>query len=168
MIFHQDKSVWIRARRRVLHDIFNQFSCALHLKMWGIFKKVKCRLCENLKYYKHRNMEAPDSVESVKHIQCYYPALQLPHIAIHHGIWKALILCSSKLNNENESRWQLCLDSSMECYAVSKSTPWLIYICGCSFRMLFPFSIWCHISCWSNLISISGSLNEWSCFYYYS
>jgi len=46
--FHKDKSVWIRARRRVLQCISYQFPCALQLKMLGILKQVKCRLCENI------------------------------------------------------------------------------------------------------------------------
>jgi len=45
--FHMDKIVWIRARRRVLQRLSYQFPCALRLKMWGILKEVKCRLCEN-------------------------------------------------------------------------------------------------------------------------
>jgi len=50
--FHKDRSVWIRARRRVLQCIAYQFPCALQLKKWGILKQVKCRLCE--KYYKEK------------------------------------------------------------------------------------------------------------------
>jgi len=83
--FHKDRSVWIRARRRVLKCLSYQFPCALKLKQWGILNEVKCRLCE--KNYKERNIpEPPDTVESVGHIQCYCPAVQLPRIAIHHGI----------------------------------------------------------------------------------
>jgi len=48
----------------------------------------------------------PDSVESVGHIQCYYPVLQLPWIAIHHGIWREMMYSiskfSTKLNDEIE------------------------------------------------------------------
>jgi len=51
----------------------------------SILNDVKCSLCE--KYYKERNIpEPPDTVESVGHIRCYCPALQLPQISIHHGI----------------------------------------------------------------------------------
>jgi len=60
--FHKDRSVWIRARRRVLQCLSYQFPCALQLKQWGILNEVKCRLCE--KYYKARNIpEPPDTVE---------------------------------------------------------------------------------------------------------
>jgi len=45
--FHKDRSVWIRARRRVLQCLSYQFPCALQLKQWGILNDVKCRLCEN-------------------------------------------------------------------------------------------------------------------------
>jgi len=83
--FHKDRSVWIRARRRVLQCLSYQFPCALQLKQWGVLNEVKCRLCE--KYYKEKNIrDPPDTVESVGHIQCYCPVLQLPRIAIHHGI----------------------------------------------------------------------------------
>jgi len=62
--FHQDRSVWIRARRRVLQCLSYQFHCALQLKKWGIHKDVKWRLCE--KYYKEKKISDPsDSVESV-------------------------------------------------------------------------------------------------------
>jgi len=82
--FQKDKGVWIRARRKFLQCIAYQFSCALKLKMWGILKEVKCRICE--KHYNEMNMYPPDLVESVGHIQCYCSALQLPRIAVHHGI----------------------------------------------------------------------------------
>ena len=93
--FHKDRSV----RRRVLQCLSYQFPCALQLKQWGILKDVKCRLCE--KYYRERNIpEPPDSVESVGHIQCYCPALQLPRIAIHHGIWRELMFSIRKSSTE--------------------------------------------------------------------
>jgi len=74
----------------------------------GILNDVKCRLCE--KYYKERNIpEPPDTVESVGHIQFYCLALQLPRIAIHHGIWRELMFSirksSTELNNASEPRW---------------------------------------------------------------
>jgi len=104
--FHKDRSVWIRARRRVLRCLSYQFPCALQLKQWGILKDIKCHLCE--KYYRERNIpEPPDSVESVGHIQCYCPAL-LPRIAIHHGIWRELMFSvwksSTELNDASEPR----------------------------------------------------------------
>jgi len=76
--FHKDSSVWIRARRRVLQCLSYQFP----FKQWGVLNEVKCRLCE--KKYKEKNIrDPPDTVESVGHVQCYCPALQLPRIAIH-------------------------------------------------------------------------------------
>ena len=112
--FHKDRSVWIRARRRVLQCLSYQFPCALQLKQWGILNEVKCRLCG--KYYKERNIpEPPDTVESVGHIQCYCPALQLPRIAIHQGIWRELMFSirksSTELNNASEPRWHFSLSS---------------------------------------------------------
>ena len=106
---------WIRARRRVLQCLSYQFPCALQLKQWGILKDVKCRLCE--KYYRERNIpEPPDSVESVGHIQCYCPALQLPRIAIHHGIcWELMFSIrksSTELNDASEPRWHFPSDLS--------------------------------------------------------
>jgi len=105
--FHKDRSVWIRARRRVLQCLSYQFPCALQLKQWGILNEVKCRLCE--KYYKEKNIQDhPDSVESVRHIQCYCPVLQFPLIAIHHGIWRELMFSirksSTELNDASEPR----------------------------------------------------------------
>ena len=74
---HNDRSVWIRARRRVLQCLSYQFPCALQLQTWSILKDVKCRLCE--KNYKEKKMrDPPDSFESVGHIQYYCPVLQLP------------------------------------------------------------------------------------------
>jgi len=97
--FHKDRSVWIRARRRVLQCLSYQFPCALQLKQWGILNEVKCRLCE--KYYKENYVrDPPDSVESVGHIQCYCPVLQLPRIAIHHGIWRELMFSIRKSSTE--------------------------------------------------------------------
>jgi len=97
-----------------------QFPCALQLKQWGILHEVKCRLCE--KYYKARNIpEPPDTVESVGHIQYYCQALQLPRIAIHHGIWKELMnsiqKSSTELNNASELRWQFPSALSREAHA---------------------------------------------------
>jgi len=45
-------------------------------------------------------MGAPDSVESVGHIQCYCPALQKPHIAINHRIWSELMFSIRKSSTE--------------------------------------------------------------------
>jgi len=103
--FHKDRSVWIQARRRVPQCLSYQFPCALQLKQWGILNEVKCHLCE--KYYKEKNIrEPPDTVESVGHIQCYCPVLQLPRIAIYHGIWRELMFSirksSTELNDASE------------------------------------------------------------------
>jgi len=76
-IFHKDRSVWIRARRRVLQCLSYQFPCVLQLKQWGILNDVQCRLCE--KHFKEKKItEPPDSVESMGHIQRYCSVLQLP------------------------------------------------------------------------------------------
>jgi len=118
--FHKDRSVWIRARRRVLQCLSYQFPFALQLKQWGIVNDVKCSLCE--KYYKKRNIpEPPDTVESVGHIHCYCTALQLPRIAIHHGIWRELMFSirksSTELNNASKPRWHLSSALSPEAHA---------------------------------------------------
>jgi len=106
--FHKDKSVWIRAKRRVLQSLFYQFPCALQLKKWGLLKEVKCRLCE--KYYREKKRrDPPNLIENVRHIQCYCPVLQLSRIAIHHGIWRELMFSirksSTELNDTSEPRW---------------------------------------------------------------
>jgi len=118
--FHKDRSVWIWARRRVLQCLSYQFSCALQLKQWGILNDIKCRLCE--KYYKEKNiLDPPDTVESVGHIQCYCPVLQLPRIAIHHGIWRELMFSirksSTELNDALEPRWHFPSALSPEAHA---------------------------------------------------
>jgi len=118
--FHKDSSVWIRARRRVLQCLSHQFPCALQLKQLGILNEAKRRLCE--KYNKEKNIYGPpDSVESVGHIQCYCPALQLPQIAIHHGIWRQLMLSmrksSTELKEALEPRWYFPLALSPEAHA---------------------------------------------------
>ena len=118
--FNKDRSVWTRARRRVLQCLSYQFPCALQLKQWGILNDVKCRLCE--KYYKERNIpEPPGTVESVGHIQCYCPGLQLPRIAIHHGIWRELMFSiwksSTELNDASEPRWHFPSALSPEAHA---------------------------------------------------
>ena len=105
--FH-NRSVWIRARQRVIQCLSYQFPCALQLKQWGILNDVKCSLCE--KYHKAKNTRDPlDTVESVGHIQCYCPVLQLPRIAIHLGIWRELMFSirrsSTELSNASEPQW---------------------------------------------------------------
>jgi len=117
--FHKDKGVCIRARRRILQCISYQFPCALQLKMWGILIEVKCRLCE--KYYKENQIDPTNSVKSVRHIQCYCPALQRPRIAIHHRIWRELLFSilksSTELKNKLEPRWHFPSAFSPEAHA---------------------------------------------------
>jgi len=117
--FRKEKSVWIRARRRVLQYIAYQFPCDLQLKIWGNLKDVKFRLCE--KYYREKTMDPPDSVESAGHIQCYCPALQLSRIAIHLGLWRELMFSigklSTELNDEKEPRWHFPSALSPEAHA---------------------------------------------------
>jgi len=86
----------------------------------GILNDVKCRLCG--KYYKDKNiLDPPDTVESVGHIQCYCPVLQLQRIAIHHGIWRELMFSirksSTELNNASEPRWHFHSALSPEAHA---------------------------------------------------
>jgi len=118
--FHKDRSVWIRARRRVIQCLSYQFPCSLQLKQSGILNDVKCRFCE--KYYEEKkNREPPDSVESVGHIQCYCPGVQIPRIAIHHGIWRELMFSiqksSTELNDASEPRWHFPSSLSTEAHA---------------------------------------------------
>jgi len=66
-------------------------------------------------------IEPPDSVESLGHIQCYCPVLQLPRIAIHHGIWRELMFSirksSTELNDASEPRWHFPSALSPEAHA---------------------------------------------------
>jgi len=88
--------------------------------MWGILKEVKCRLCE--KYHKEKKITDPlNSVESVGHIHYYCQVLQLPRIAIHHGIWRELIFSirksSTEQNDTMEPRWHFPSTLSPEAHA---------------------------------------------------
>jgi len=123
--FHKDRSVWIRATRRVLQCLSYQFPCTLQLKKWGILKEANCRLCEK-HYEKKKIRDPPDSIESVGHIQCYCPVLQLPRIelpriVIHHGIWRELMFSvrksSTELNDTSEPRWHFSSALSPEAHA---------------------------------------------------
>ena len=66
-------------------------------------------------------IDPPDTVESVGHIQCYCPALQLPRIGIHHGIWRELMFsirkASTELNDASEPRWHFPSALSPEAHA---------------------------------------------------
>jgi len=95
------------------------FLCA-KLKQWGVLNEVKCRLCE--KYYEEKNIrDPPDTVESAGHIQCYCPVLQLPRIAIHHGIWRELMFSirnsSTELMDASKPRWHFPSALSPEAHA---------------------------------------------------
>jgi len=105
--------------------LLSWFNLFLQLKQWDILNEVKCRLCE--KYYKEKNLRDPtDSVESIRHIQCYCPVLQLPRIAIHHGISRELMFSirksSIELNNALEPKWHFPSALSPEAH-----TEWGLY-----------------------------------------
>jgi len=92
----------------------------LQFRKWSIFKDVKCRLFKN-NYKEKKIRDFPDSVESVGDIQCYCPVLQLPRIAIHHGIWRELMFSirksSTKLNDTSEPLWHFPFALSPEAHA---------------------------------------------------
>jgi len=46
--FHKDRSVWIRARLRVLQCLSYQFPCALQLKQWGILNELNADFVKNI------------------------------------------------------------------------------------------------------------------------
>ena len=86
----------------------------------GRTQRSQMLLCE--KYYTEKNIrDPPDTVESVGHIQCYCPVLQLPRIAIHHGIWRKLMFSirksSTELNDASEPRWHFPSALSPEAHA---------------------------------------------------
>jgi len=103
--FHKDKSVWIRASWRVL-----QWS---HTKMRPTTKNVGNtqggQKQTMRKILQRKKTDPPDSIERVRHMKFYCPALQRPQIAIHHGIWRKLMFSIRKsatgLNDEMEPRW---------------------------------------------------------------
>jgi len=81
----KDKRVSFRAKRRLLQSISFQFPCAANFKKWRWQESEECRLCKAL-YPKQ-----PAFVECLGHIQGYCKSLQMPRIAVHHGIWRDLI-----------------------------------------------------------------------------
>jgi len=97
----KDKRVSIRAKRRLLQSISFQFPCAANFKKWGCQDSNECRLCKSL-YPKQ-----PAFSEYLGHIQGYCKALQKPRIAMHHGIWRDLILHIGKqsLEEHEDGSW---------------------------------------------------------------
>jgi len=97
----KDKRVSMRAKRRLLQSISFQFPCAANFKKWGLQEDDECRLCKVL----HPNL--PAFPECLGHIQGYCKALQKPRIAVHHGIWRDLLMHISRQSlekNEDGSR----------------------------------------------------------------
>jgi len=82
----KDKRVSMRAKRRLIQSISFQFPCAANFKKWGLQDDDECRLCKVL----HPNL--PAFSECLDHIQGYCKALQKPRIAVHHGIWRDLLM----------------------------------------------------------------------------
>ena len=81
-------------------------------------KKLNVDFVKNIT---RRKNGPPDSIESVGHIQCYCPALHLPRIAIHHGIWRELMYSirksPTKQNDAKEPVWQFPPTLSPEAHA---------------------------------------------------
>jgi len=93
----RDKQGSIRAKRRLLPSISCQFPCAANFKKRGWQEEDKCRLCKFL------YPEQPAFSECLGHCK----ALQKTRIAVHHGIWRDLIIHIGKQSleeNEDGSR----------------------------------------------------------------
>ena len=86
----QDKTVPHRSKRRLLQSIGYKFPCAKLLKLWGLRESDECRLCKRL------HLEVTPWPESLSHIQARCPALQKPRIAVHHRIWRDLLIAISR------------------------------------------------------------------------
>jgi len=100
-IHWKDKKVSFKAKRRLLQSISFQFPCAANFKKWGWQEEDECRLCKAL--YPERTAFS----ECLGHIQGHCKALQKPRIAVHHGIWRDLIMRIGKQSleeNEDGSR----------------------------------------------------------------
>ena len=101
--YWKDKAIPDRSKRRLMQSISHQFPCAKLLKLWGIRDDDGCRLCKRL-----HPEEAPWQ-ESLGHIQARCPALQKPRIAVHHGIWRELLVSISRNSTEahesGERKW---------------------------------------------------------------
>jgi hypothetical protein len=97
----KDKRVSFKAKRRLLQSISFQFPCAANFKKWGWQEEDECRLCKAL------YPEKPAFSECLGHIQGHCKTLQKPRIAVHHGIWRDLIMHIGKQSlegNEDGSR----------------------------------------------------------------
>jgi len=97
----KDKRVSVKSKRRLLQSISFQFPCAANFKKWGWQDEDECRLCKAL------FPGQPAFSECLGHIQGYCKALQKPRIAVHHGIWRDLIMHISRQSleeNEDGSR----------------------------------------------------------------
>ena len=101
--YWKDKPIPDRSKRRLLQSISHQFPCAKLLKLWGIREDDGCRLCKRL------HPEESPWQESLGHIQARCPALQKPRIAVHHGIWRELLVSISRNSTEahdsGERKW---------------------------------------------------------------
>jgi len=88
------KRVSIRAKRCLLQSISFQFPCAANFKKWGWQEYDQCRLCKSL--YPNQ----PAFSECLGHIQGHCKAREKPRIAVHHGIWRDLIMHIEKQSLE--------------------------------------------------------------------
>jgi len=80
----KDKQVSIRAKRRLLQSISFQFPCEFEEMGWQ--EEDEYRQCKSL------YPEQDAFLECLGHIQGYFKALQKLRIAVHHGIWRDLIM----------------------------------------------------------------------------
>jgi len=81
-----DKRVSMRVKRRLLQSISFQFPCAANFERWDWQEKGECRLC------KAHYPDLPAFSECLGHKHGYCKALQEPRIAVHHGIFRDLIV----------------------------------------------------------------------------
>jgi len=97
----KDKRVSIKSKRRLLQNISFQFPCAANFKKWGWQEEDEFRLCKTL------FPGQPAFSECLGHIKGYCKALKKPRIAVHHGIWRDLIMHIGRQSleeNEDGSR----------------------------------------------------------------
>ena len=81
-LFLKDGHVHEKAKKRLIQTITNQFPCQAYLHTRGMTQSPFCAACQR------RNI--PDQTETVGHIQCWCPALELPRIAAHHSEWQCI------------------------------------------------------------------------------
>jgi len=97
----QDKTVSDRSKRRLLQSIGYQFPCAKLLKLWGLRENEERRLCKRV------HPDVTPWPESLSQIQARCPVLQKTRNAVHHCIWRQLLIAISRNSLETHDNGEI-------------------------------------------------------------